>query len=839
VSAVYFCCDERRRSAIGQQSSINGIDFLEVLDDPSLPDKQRQRTLYLHLINPIAAGAIAERNILIEGGERIRGVAAVGNPAVIGNNVLEVKVNQPGDFSTYTFHLVRDRADDWQPPKNFDPILSAIKFSFKVNCPSDFDCRKKRICPPELSPEPEISYLAKDYASFKQLMLDRISALVPDWRERNPADLGVALVELLAYLGDYLSYQQDSIATEAYLGTARKRVSVRRHVRLVDYFLHEGCNARVFVQLKVNAHAITVDKGVGGKTTKLLTTVPDLPPSINIDSSEYSTALVAQPVIFELMTGATLYEAHNELHFYTWGARECCLSKGATHATLRGSYDNLKAGDVLIFAEVKGPNSGKETDADSTHKCAVKLTRVSSKDLVGDPLQDPIGGLFPEETGPVPITEIQWHDDDALPFPFCLSTLSGNEHFSDVSVAWGNIVLADHGLHLEGKPLGSVPQAAEMPASGENRCSHTPPVMVHPRFRPSLEKSPLTHSVPYGVGGSERSAASDLQQNARDVLPAIKLDLEPIGANPSWSPKQDLLNSGPDKREFVVEIENDGKACIRFGDDIHGKRPNPGDTFLAAYRIGNGIAGNLGAKSLAHIASAVPHPEIFEVWNPMPAGGGYEPMGLEQARQEAPVAFKTQQRAVTPEDYEDFLNRYDDVQRSKATLRWTGSWYTVFLTADRSGGLGIDQLFQEDVIKYLEKYRLAGQDLEVNSPHLVPLEIDMQVCVKPDYFRSDVEMALQEVFSSITLADGRRGLFHPDNFSFEEPVYLGRICAAAQEVQGVSWVQVLKFQRKDKPETSALDTGRLEIGRLEITCLDNDPNFPERGVFRLIMEGGK
>ena len=35
--------------------------------------------------------------------------------------------------------------------------------------------------------------------------------------------------------------------TEAYLDTARRRISVRRHVRLVDYPMHEGCNARAWV----------------------------------------------------------------------------------------------------------------------------------------------------------------------------------------------------------------------------------------------------------------------------------------------------------------------------------------------------------------------------------------------------------------------------------------------------------------------------------------------------------------------------------------------------------------------------------------------------------------
>ena len=83
-------------------------------------------------------------------------------------------------------------------------------------------------------------------------MLDRLSLLVPGWTERSAADLGVTLVELLALCRrQRCRYRQDVIANEAYLDTARQRVSVRRHARLVDYYLHEGCNARAFVHFEV------------------------------------------------------------------------------------------------------------------------------------------------------------------------------------------------------------------------------------------------------------------------------------------------------------------------------------------------------------------------------------------------------------------------------------------------------------------------------------------------------------------------------------------------------------------------------------------------------------
>ena len=118
---------------------------------------------------------------------------------------------------------------------------------------------------------PEIDYLARDYQGFRRLMLDRLSLLVPGWQERSAADLGVTLVELLAYAADNLAYRQDAVANEAYLATARQRISVRRHARLVDYHLHEGCNARAFVHFDVNGQNIALPKG-----TQLLTRVPGL-----------------------------------------------------------------------------------------------------------------------------------------------------------------------------------------------------------------------------------------------------------------------------------------------------------------------------------------------------------------------------------------------------------------------------------------------------------------------------------------------------------------------------------------------------------------------------------
>lgn len=93
--------------------------------------------------------------------------------------------------------------------------------------------------------------MAKDYSSFIMLILSRFSHIIPDWKERSEADLTNVLIELLSYVADHLSYFQDSVATDAYLGTAKKRIFVKRYARLLDYFMAEGSNSRTWVCFKV------------------------------------------------------------------------------------------------------------------------------------------------------------------------------------------------------------------------------------------------------------------------------------------------------------------------------------------------------------------------------------------------------------------------------------------------------------------------------------------------------------------------------------------------------------------------------------------------------------
>ena len=413
----------------------------------------------------------------------------------------------------------------------------------------------------------------------------------------------------------------------------------------------------------------------------------------------------------------------------------------------------------------------------------------------------------------------------------------------------GNIVVADHGLRVEGEELGEVPPVTQTlaPVAPSGCCDKPETVSVPPRFRPALAEEPLSHgfdiarllAVPISTDEAWWPASSLLSIDPRTATP-LTADLAGTLGNVTehWTVHRDLMSSAADATDFVVEIENSGRARLRFGDDDHGKRPDPGTAFQATYRFGNGTAGNVGQEAIAHIVSSV-NGAFTVLRNPLAAAGGTEPEEIEVVRRDAPQAFRTQERAVTQADYAAAAERRPDVQRAAATFRWTGSWYTVVVTPDRFGGLPVDDTFEARLRRHLERFRMAGYDLEVNSPHFVPLEVGLHICVKDQYFRANVLHAVERTLSSDLLPDGTLGLFHPDNFSFGQPVYLSRIVAAAQSVEGVDSVRTDVFQRRVDPSPVSLPDGVIEIGGLEIAQLANNPSFPERGQLTLAAGGGK
>ncbi len=891
------CSVPARRDKLRLAGTLNGIDYVEVGDDGV--------SLCVHLFGEIPQG-LGVANVRISGGERITGLRVLGvnpelEPDMHDDACLRIVLDREGDHTAYCLCLVDAASGNdpasWQAYPGFDPRYACATLHFRLDCAKTLDCADEAPCVSPPSSAPEINYLAKDYASFRQLFLDRLALGMPAWQERHVPDLGIALVETLAYTADQLSYYQDAVATEAYLGTARKRISVRRHARLVDYRMHEGCNARAFVTL-----ACSNDLSLELDNLLLLVPPPGpaQPPPGIIDAAQLAAARAAGALIYEPMPldGMTRFDvvaAHSAIRLHSWGDELCCLPRGSTRATLVDTPPpapeapavllaatdtasaparalKLAVGDLLIFEEVLGPQTGNPADADPAHRYAVRLTAVQTS-------VDPLDGTL--------LLEVAWDACDALPFDLCLSVRTPSPDCAwlhDVSLARGNVLLVDHGEHVRGQctssaictpsgedgdypglaaTLAAMPDACDrcgtlaedcwlVPGDTQYGCCRCDGAVADVRRPPSdtghvLPDAPLTWAEPLPP---RAPACKLLARDPRLALPQLAVhggalaDVLVAGTpDPRWrwQPCYDLLESGPDDRHFVVEIDDDGAAHLRFGDGVLGAQPLAGDFFRAASRIGNGPAGNVGRDSIVWLAlkSGVLSADLVPR-NPLPASGGTVPESLAEVKLHAPGAFRAKPlRAVVADDYASFAARAPQLQGAAAALEWSGSWYAADVAVDPLGREDLAGGLARRIRAQLERYRRIGHDVEVHAAGYVPLRIALNVCVRPDFLVAHVEAALRDRFSSGLRRDGTPGFFHPDRLKLGAPVFVSALLAEAQAITGVAHVEVSCLARADDPADGVPADGVLHLAARDIARVDNDPDHPDHGSIRFTLGGGR
>jgi hypothetical protein len=884
----------------------NGIDYIDV--------EANRRVINIYLFHE-APDRITTSNVRITGGVRVRDIRVIdlriGRPGgAVGDARFQVVVDHPGDLSTYRLCLIETDAQGvstGEPMREFDPFYASMEFVFHERRTTSVDCKTVPVTAPIATDVPDINYLAKDYASFRQLILDRMALTMPQWTESHVPDVGIALVEILAYVGDYLSYYQDAVATEAYLNTARKRVSVRRHLRLLDYRMHDGCNARTWVCLTPpdGAPRATIDPD------SILFLSADEPLSAGsiagLSLGKPALALNGHVDVFEpvFTQPIQIADSHVVMDFYCWGNADCQLAAGSTRATLRDGWDqskpprrtlNLRAGDFLCFEQFAAAATRQSVDDVPKRSHVVRLTRVQT---ATDELFDPA----------VPVVDIEWAQEDALPFPMLLSATGPAPDcalIENISVARGNVCLVDEGLRIIDENLGQVPlqastaccagigvavAAAAIPGIFQTMLSQPGLVFTQPITGAApatglLDQDPAL-AVPWirlkSIPGMPDGSGplfdfTDLQSpdalilrlrapsdaagwllraklsadtraqlaalGAAAALPAalraqIISDLQALVRQ--WVPKPDLLESRATDFDFVVELDDDGMASLRFGDGVMGRAPDAGEVFQASYRIGLDAVGHAGADSITRAIIRPGNPATVEprVRNPVAAQGRVAPQSIAEARAIGPGSTAGLARAVTADDYATLAQRHPRVQRAAAVLLWTGSRYEARVAIDPLGSEAVNHPLLQAIRLDLEQYRSIGHDLAVVPATYVPIDLCLLVQVLAGHSRARVQSALLDAFSNRVLSDGSRGFFHPDNLSFGDDLEAGRIMATAHAVPGVQDVQVKKLKRLFEDPGQQVQHEILAIGPMEVARLDNIDSQPENGRLVIELRGGR
>jgi len=866
-----------RANNLAESSEFNGFKLVLVSLFPEDNPSEARLEVHFYTSNILSDLVIDESSpesiFPISGGQRIRAGAATGEVKVDSiepvediDQVLVLTVSPIGDYSTYTLSIDHE---------NFDPIFSEIDFKFRPVCFS-IECAPEWESAPAPKEEPVIDYLAKDYDSFKHTLITAMMQRVPGWQPSSEADLDQTLIELFSAAADELSDYQDRVMNEAYLGTARKRVSLARHARLMDYHIHQGNQASTWLAFKLRADASTPAR---------------LPVWAGSDDMESPLAIV-----FSTQTEQAMYSLLNQLGLYTWGDSISALAAGSTSADLLLLVENADGyeSDVdeetvielqnhlreqyLLIQERLNPNTGQIAGRDPNKRQLLKL-------LAGDDgaraMQDPVTGVW--------FVRVWWEKQDALKTSYCFTVDCKEGKKNNISLFHGNLTQVFHGRPVEAvfresgtdrlflltmEPtdidiLEGLTEALEtlldISLSDDSVVITIVPdlqwtitdratkseylvekiedrlvvYLLHSNNSSKFERSKKQIAICKLL---EAPLAYRETPIGGEVPPRSTLEVKVIthGSDDDWEEVINLIHSDDSDEhgdQFVVEADEEGRSQLRFGDGTNAKVLPEGAEVHCRYRAGWGPDGNIGYDQLRAFDATV-CPEIQACWNPFDVINGRAPEPVNEVIRRAPEAFRSRQlRAITLQDYVNRAEELAGVSRAAARYAWTGSWRTVQITIDPIGTKVLEPSLRRTIERHLNAVRLIGEDLEIREPHFVPLDIEVSLCIHPDYWVEDIRYLLKQELSEGYTPDGRMGFFHPDRWTFGQKLRSSEIIGRMQKVQGVDHVKSVSMKRWNSKEEATNEI--TEVASYEIIRVRNNPDFTEEGYIDFDIGGGR
>lgn len=162
------------------------------------------------------------------------------------------------------------------------------------------------------------------------------------------------------------------------------------------------------------------------------------------------------------------------------------------------------------------------------------------------------------------------------------------------------------------------------------------------------------------------------------IYPSVIDGTVSVAVNESpWTQIDYLVNAAPDQEVYQVRTLPTGETIVMFGDGLFGSVLPSEATVAITYRTGGGSAGNINsgliAASITGVVVSLSAPVIVTITNDQPGSGGLDPETLDQARARIPAFVRTNDRAVTLEDYQTLAVAFSagegQVRYARATVR--------------------------------------------------------------------------------------------------------------------------------------------------------------------------
>lgn len=285
---------------------------------------------------------------------------------------------------------------------------------------------------------------------------------------------------------------------------------------------------------------------------------------------------------------------------------------------------------------------------------------------------------------------------------------------------------------------------------------------------------------------------------------ALKLSRTPVidgstvvtVAGTDWKQVQSVGVSGPFDQVYQVRTLTSGATVIVFGDGIFGTALPSNAPVQVVYRVGGGILGNIDLNvintSITGYIESLASPVTVLVTNQTSTGvGGNDAETLNQARVNIPYYARTNDRAVTLEDYQTTAQQYSDPQLgsvtfARATVRrdnalLEGNIVAIYAwTTGLNGGLVVCtpqlKLALQD---YLQTKSVGTDFVQIYDGNSRPVPISLRFKVFDGFSISDTRRLVTDTIRAFvnTLRPG-------------DPIFYSNLLRAVDETYGVDTVNM-------------------------------------------------
>ena len=709
-----------------------------------------------------------------------------------------------------------------------------------------------------------------DDRTFKDLVDEcvlRIPRYCPEWTNHNPADPGITLIELFAWLTDQMLLRFNQVPR-------------RNYVAFLEL---------LGIRLQPPAPAHTVETFYLSRPQTDQDRIPDVPAGTEVATPRTETE---EAVIFST-DAALAVGVPRIIHFLTAAAIE------EEPQQFRDRFINLWTQD----------NDGRWTGpAQSLFQAYPEVGNCfywvfdPAETLEGNVIVVDVAGETAGSTGinpdDPPLRWEAWDGEAWLPI-LLKPTDDGTRGFSFDDGSQGlqsGIRQAEITLHLplhwpstyfanyHGRWLRCVytsPRQGEQ--AGYSRSPQLTAINAH-SIGGSVPVSQCRLILGELLGESTGKPGQSFQLQNGSILPRREgehiIVTSPVGLQEEvWQEVQDFADSGPNDHHYTLDSIT---GQIQFGPLIrepsklreetqfrrqvqlqgtiapqetissleglerqYGEVPPRGATLrMAAYRTGGGQQGNVQQGTLRILKSAVPY--VARVDNYQPAINGADAESLEEAVIRVPSFLRTRERAVTPEDFETLA-----YQASRAVARAycprlqpTAGTVLLFLVprtdmADIDQGEGIaperfvlSPQLQTDVLSYLDDRRLLGIEVNLAEPAYVGVSVQAEVGIDPQQYgtlkaRQDLLQLLEtQLYRFLNpLTGGIKG----QGWEFGAPVYKSDIIGLLQQTPGVRYLGTVElfalFKDDGNWRRTLVTEGEINPGPSGLICSWTDPNL--------------